>query len=151
MNSISFTQLIPVLQVAIGPVILISGVGLVLMLLTNRLGRSTDRVRQLTREFRETDAGDDRDKLARQIDMLFRRARVIRGAIACAGVSALLATFLVITLFISVLWRLDIGMLVTILFILCLLFLISALAAFMLDVQWTLRALHMELQRNGRG
>jgi hypothetical protein len=36
-------ELIPVLQVAIGPVILISGVGLLLLTLTNRFGRAVDR------------------------------------------------------------------------------------------------------------
>jgi len=35
----TLTQLIPVLQVAIGPVILISGVGLLLLSMTNRYGR----------------------------------------------------------------------------------------------------------------
>jgi hypothetical protein len=35
--------MIPVLQVAIGPVILISGVGLLLLTLTNRYGRTIDR------------------------------------------------------------------------------------------------------------
>ena len=46
-------ELIPVLQVAIGPVILISGVGLLLLTLTNRYGRTIDRARQLMRELRE--------------------------------------------------------------------------------------------------
>lgn len=150
MNSISFTQLIPVLQVAIGPAILISGVGLVLMLLTNRLGRTTDRVRELIREQRDPTT-DHCAMLSRQIGMLFRRARLIRVAIALAGTSALLAAIMVMTLFISVLWQLDIGVLVTLLFMLCLVCLISSLAAFILDVQWTLRALRIELQRNGYG
>ena len=35
----SLNQMFPVLQVAIGPVILISGVGLLLLTMTNRLGR----------------------------------------------------------------------------------------------------------------
>ena len=37
-------QLIPVLQTAIGPMILISGVGLLLLSMTNRLGRVIDRL-----------------------------------------------------------------------------------------------------------
>ena len=44
---------IPVLQVAIGPVILISGIGLLLLTLTNRYGWTIDRSRQLVRELRE--------------------------------------------------------------------------------------------------
>jgi hypothetical protein len=149
MNSIAFSQLIPVLQVAVGPAILISGVGLVLMLLTTRLGRAVDRVRLLARELREATPEQDRQKVSSQIGMLFRRARLIRGAIALAGISALLAALMVITLFISVLWHFEIGMMVSMLFILCLLSLIGSLAAFILDVQWALRALRMELERNG--
>src|SRR4051812_29821403 len=40
-------DLVPTIQVAIGPVILISGVGLLLLSMTNRLGRVIDRARQL--------------------------------------------------------------------------------------------------------
>src|SRR5690242_7175204 len=99
MSVILVQQLIPVLQVAIGPVILISGVGLVLLSLTNRFGRAVDRSRQLGREMR--DAGrDERKKLARQVDVLYRRARLIRLAIILSAVSVLLAAVLIIVLFV---------------------------------------------------
>jgi len=47
MNVPSLHELIPVLQVAIGPVILISGIGLLLLGMTNRYGRTIDRAREL--------------------------------------------------------------------------------------------------------
>ena len=43
----SVAQLLPVLQTAIGPMILISGIGLLLLTMTNRLGRAIDRTRTL--------------------------------------------------------------------------------------------------------
>ena len=43
----SVNQLIPNLQVAIGPVIFISGVGLLLLTMTNRFARVIDRTRSL--------------------------------------------------------------------------------------------------------
>jgi len=52
MPSTPVSELIPVLQVAIGPVILVSGVGLLLLTLTNRYGRTIDRSRQPARELR---------------------------------------------------------------------------------------------------
>jgi Protein of unknown function (DUF2721) len=55
-------ELIPVLQVAIGPVILISGVGLLLLTLTNRYGRTIDRSRLLVGELREC-SEEDRHRL----------------------------------------------------------------------------------------
>ena len=42
--------IVPVLQMATGPVILISGIGLLLLTMTNRLGRAIDRARSLSRE-----------------------------------------------------------------------------------------------------
>jgi hypothetical protein len=46
----SLPTLIPILQLAVGPVILVSGIGLLLVMLTNRFGRIVDRARLLTRE-----------------------------------------------------------------------------------------------------
>jgi len=40
---VTVTELIPVLQVAIGPVVLISGIGLLILSMTNRFGRVIDR------------------------------------------------------------------------------------------------------------
>ncbi|MDR1968151.1 MAG: DUF2721 domain-containing protein, partial [Burkholderiaceae bacterium] len=48
-------ELLPILQVAIGPVILISGIGMLLLTLSNRFGRAVDRSRVLGRELRESD------------------------------------------------------------------------------------------------
>ena len=47
MPFLTLTELIPILQIAVGPVILISGVGLLLLSMTNRLGRAIDRARIL--------------------------------------------------------------------------------------------------------
>ena len=46
----SLANLIPSLQLSIGPVILISGIGLILLSMTNRFGRVIDRARHLTRD-----------------------------------------------------------------------------------------------------
>lgn len=47
MASARIGELVPVQQVAIGPVILISGIGLLLLTVTNRFGRILDRSRIL--------------------------------------------------------------------------------------------------------
>ena len=72
----NLNELIPVLQVATGPVILISGVGLLLLTMTNRLGRTIDRARQLAREVNSPDA--NRTHVAEQVATIYRRARVLR-------------------------------------------------------------------------
>jgi len=52
MASLQLNELVPMLQVAVGPVILISGAGLVLLSLTNRFARAVDRTRELIRQMR---------------------------------------------------------------------------------------------------
>ena len=63
----SLEQIIPELRDAIGPVILISGVGLLLLTMTNRLGRAIDRARQLKAELpRRTEA--EREQVQEQVE-----------------------------------------------------------------------------------
>jgi hypothetical protein len=138
------SELIPVLQVAIGPVILISGVGLLLLTLANRFGRAVDRSRILSRELREA-TGPDRQRLAGQVEILYRRARLIRLSITLAATSVLLASVLIIVLFLTALWKLEVGLLLSLLFICCLLSLICSLGAFLREINLSLGALKLEL------
>ncbi len=138
-------ELIPVLQVAIGPVILISGVGLLLLTLTNRYGRAIDRSRQLMRELRALQ-GADRQRLEGQVEILYRRARLMRLSITLAGVSVLLASVLIIVLFLAALWQAGMGLLISLLFIACMVALIGSLAAFLRDLYLSLGALKLELE-----
>ena len=144
MTTIPVHELIPVLQVAIGPVILISGVGLLLLTLTNRFGRAVDRSRALGREARELSEAQ-RSRLSRQIEILYRRAQLIRWSIIMAALSVLLAAVLIIVLFVAALSRLEAGLMIVLLFICCLLSLIISLLAFIRDIQLSLVALKFEL------
>ena len=137
-------ELIPVLQVAIGPVILISGVGLLLLTLTNRFGRAVDRSRALAREIREA-AEADRARLSGQIEILYRRAALIRLSIIMAATSVLLASVLIIVLFLTALLQAEVGPLISLLFIGCMASLIVSLGAFIRDIHLSLVALKMEL------
>jgi hypothetical protein len=144
MPSTSLHELIPVLQVAIGPVILISGVGLLLLTLTNRYGRTIDRSRHLVRELRECSEAD-RQRLEGQIEILYRRARLIRLSIFLAGVSVLLAAVLIIVLFLTALLKLEVGLFISVLFICGMASLIGSLVAFIRDINLSLVALKLEL------
>src|SRR5450631_2637787 len=98
MSATTLHEIVPVLQVATGPVILISGVGLLLLTMTNRLGRAIDRARQLAREFQHPDQAH-REPMLAQIKIIYRRAKVLRLTITLAGLSVLLAAVLIMTLF----------------------------------------------------
>ena len=144
MPSTPLHQLIPVLQVAVGPVILISGVGLLLLTLTNRYGRTIDRSRQLVRELRELE-GPARQRIEGQIQILYHRARMIRLSILLAGVSVLLASLLIAVLFLTALLHWEVGLLITLLFVACVLSVSASLVAFIREVNLSLAALKLEL------
>jgi hypothetical protein len=152
MNAITLHDLVPVLQIAIGPVILISGVGLVLLSLTNRFGRAADRARQLANELREKGAlpANERRQLDHQVAILFQRARLIQVAVTLAAFSLLMAAVLIITLFLTALCKLEIGLLISLEFITGMVCLILSLVAFLWEVHLSLVALKLELDAAGQ-
>jgi uncharacterized protein DUF2721 len=137
-------DLIPMLQTAIGPVIFISGVGLLLLSMTNRFGRIIDRSRMLAHELKQgTEA--EREIARGQVGILWRRAILIRRAIALAATSVLLAAILMIVLFLAALDRFEAGALVAILFSACLITLIASLVSFIQEINESLSALRLAL------
>lgn len=136
-------QLIPVLQTAIGPMILISGVGLIILSMTNRLGRTADRVRVLAATIETTP--DKAAAISPQLDILWKRARLARTAITLAAMSALAAAVLIIVLFFTALWQIETAWLTATLFVLCMGCLIGSLIGFIKDINQTLAALRLEL------
>ncbi|HEX7598136.1 MAG TPA: DUF2721 domain-containing protein [Polyangia bacterium] len=142
--------MIPLLQTAVGPVILISGVGLLLLSLTNRFGRTVDRSRQLIHETRGANEVD-RPHLAGQIEVLYRRARLIQMAITLAAASALCAAVLIITLFFTALMNWESTVILSLLFMACLLALIACLLTFIMDIHLSLKALKLEMGHHKPG
>ncbi|MBU0482752.1 MAG: DUF2721 domain-containing protein [Proteobacteria bacterium] len=143
-------QIVPVLQLSISPVIVISGAGLVLLSMTNRFGRVIDRARILAQLLR-TDSSSESHQVRSQLLILTRRARLLRVSIALASLSLLLAAFLVIGLFIVALMNLEAASLIIILFISCMSSLILGLLFFIADVNVSLSALQLEteLEKDG--
>jgi len=145
----SLTDLIPTLQLSIGPVILISGVGLILLSITNRFGRVIDRARLLSKELNGA-ADADRARILAELVILSNRANIVRTSIALAALSLLLAAFMIITLFLGILFQLHMAEVIVTLFILCLLSLIFALLLFLSDINLSLKALWLEIPLEGR-
>jgi hypothetical protein len=139
------SELVPVLQIAVGPVILISGVGLLLLSMTNRLGRAIDRARILRGEWTQAEPAVQKRTHA-QLQILWRRADTLRKSIILASLSLLLAACLIITLFAAALLRWDAGGVIVCLFTGCLAALIVSLVLFIWDVNQSLAALRLELE-----
>ena len=144
MSEFGVSELIPVLQTAIGPVILISGVGLLLLTMTNRLGRVIDRARWIDEGYPDLPEDEKAQKRA-QLSVLWRRARMIRLSITLASTSALFAAILIVILFATALLQLEDAWLISLVFVICIMTLIASLLIFIHDINQSLVALRLEL------
>lgn len=137
-------DVIPTLQVAIGPVILISAVGLLLLTTSNRMAHIIDRTRTL-HTARAQANGNMLERHNEQIAILVRRARLIRASIECLALSALCDAVLVGALFFAPLLGERSIWIVGVLFLAALAALIASLALLILDVRKSLNALVVEI------
>jgi len=144
MMPITVNELIPILQVAIGPVVLISGVGLLILSLTNRLGRVIDRGRSLVREMPNVPEAN-RANTARQLQILSRRAGLLQRSIVFAVICVLFAAALIIILFFTAAFQLEDAWLIGILFIGAMGSLIVSLISFLQELNQSLIAYHLDI------
>nr|WP_321467403.1 DUF2721 domain-containing protein [uncultured Desulfobulbus sp.] len=136
-------HIVPILQLAIGPVIVISGVGLLLLSMTNRFGRIIDRSRTLAEKKHHLPA-DNAHNIEEQLDIMMQRARLLRSAIAFVSISLLLDSLLIITLFLVELIGFNGTLMIIAIFICCMLSLIISLLYFIADINVSLAALKIE-------
>jgi len=139
-------ELLPIIQLAITPVILITGLGSLLLTMTNRMARIVDRSRTLAGQVR-AGSPDDRPHAEQQLQIMFRRARFIRLAVTLNTLSIFCAGLLVVFIFVGAIWRLDIAAGIVGLFFASVSFLIAALVAFLRDIFMSLAALRLEVNR----
>jgi hypothetical protein len=147
---VGLRDLAPVLQVAIGPVVVISGVGLLVLSMTNRLGRIVDRARALVRE-RDAAPAVVQGQIVAQLRILQRRAHLVRFAVSHATLCILLIALLIAVLFLAPLFDLEGARLASILFSLSMGTLIASLIAFLREVHVSLSALDIEVEAAMRG
>lgn len=123
---------------------------MIILSLTNRLGRTVDRIRLLSVEYRNS-SGEDLVHILAELKILTKRAKVLRGSNFLAASSVLLVSFIIIGLFASSLFQLNISYLLVALFIASILCLILALFLFIYDIDLTLKALWIELPKQLNG
>jgi hypothetical protein len=122
-----------VIQLAVAPVFLLSGIGIILTVLTNRLARVVDRARRLE-DAVDAAAPDERQQIAAKLRGMARRARLMNRAITLSTLSALLVALVVVTIFLSAFLPFNTTAPIAILFILAMLSLIGALIYFLREV-----------------
>ena len=117
-----------ILTASIAPVIVISGVGLLLLGITNRYGRVIDRARLLVRELSESDPESaQRRHLDDQLRFTNTRAHMLRGSMLYASASVFFVSLTVLSLFAEQLLRFQRDFIALELFALCLISLVISM------------------------
>jgi hypothetical protein len=137
-------QLVPTLQAVISPVVFVSGVGMLVLSMTNRFSHASNRMRALAEAWRKSE--ERRGQITPQIHILNRRLRLLLAAIALGLGSILVTALLIIALFANYLLEAGLRWLIILLFSLSLLALVCSLALFIRDMTLALAALEEELR-----
>jgi hypothetical protein len=131
------------LQACVTPVALISGIGLLLLTITNRFGRTIDRTRHLVAEL-DSGLPSNREVKINEIRILNRRSRLLRSSIAAIIISIIASSLIIPLLFLMILFDYDLKIYGYILFVLSILAIFISSIYFFLDVILSLKALHLE-------
>ena len=134
------------LQACITPVALISGVGLLLLTITNRLGRVVDRIRHLVGEPDKLDENREKNK-ADQIQILLRRGSLLKHSIAWLLTGMISSCLIIPLLFIMNLTDADLKIAGHMLFLLSILSMLISFVYFFRDVQLSLSAIRLEASK----
>lgn len=114
-----------VIQLAVAPVFLLTGVGSFLAVLTNRLARIVDRVRVLRAEDKKLNALEKSE-----LKLLSKRVRLINTATGMCTFSALMVCWVIVALFGFHFFDIDAPMIIAGLFVAAMLSLIVGLLLF---------------------
>ena len=138
-------NLIQSLQAAIAPCIFISGLGLLLLTMTNRLGRSIDRIRTFTAAIKEA-AAQEIPGIRAQIAIIYRRCRLLQTAIGLVATSMFFVSSIMLMLFSALAFNIQLVMLIKIFFAASLVCFILSLIFFFWDVRLSLDSLKIEME-----
>lgn len=130
------------IQLSVAPVFLLSGVGALLNVFTNRLARIVDRARQREAEF-PTASPNRLPFLREALAGLALRARLMSWAISLCTGCALLVCVVIVVLFLDTFFEVNLGPAIAIGFVLAMLCLIAALMCFLHEVFVATKALRI--------
>jgi hypothetical protein len=122
-----------IIQLSVAPVFLLSGVGVMLTVFTNRLARIVDRARALEERLHVTEEVR-KSHIYAELSNLSRRSRWNEGAIALTTVTGLLISLVIVALFVDDIVAVDLSGLVALLFILAMVTFVAAFISFLREV-----------------
>jgi len=133
------------LQSCIAPVALVSGIGLLLLTLTNRLGRTIDRTRNLVTEL-DSNVTKKRNQKETEIRILFRRSNLLKNSIGSIVISIMSSSLIIPVLFFMIFFNYQIKVLGYLFFVVSIVFILISNIYFFLDILISLKALKIEAQ-----
>lgn len=131
-----------IIQLAVAPVFLLTGIGSLLNVFAGRLSRVIDRARRLEAEIPALSARD-RERALEELVILDQRMAVIHWAINGTVAGALFVCVVVALLFVADLVSLEFGRPVAIMFITAMVLLIAGLVLFMVEVSIATRSVRV--------
>lgn len=143
------TDVAHAIQLSLGPVFLLNGLGVLLAMLTSRLARIVDRARVL--EARLPSVGEEETtEIHRVLAVTSRRARLMNRAITLGTMAALLVALVVVLLFATAFVKFPFGASIALVFIVAMLALVGALWCFLIEVRVATAALRIgPTRKNG--
>ena len=126
---VDFVEIPSVIQMAVAPAFLLTGVGAILSVMTARLTRIVDRFRVLHEESKVLS-----EYQKKELDLLILRGRWTHWAIALTTISALFICMLIAMIFISTEVSFNLDQFISILFIMAMTALIFGLLSFLKEV-----------------
>lgn len=139
----TISQFVDFLQSCITPVALISGVGLLLLTITNRFARTIDRTRQLINELNNGEVKNASVK-KEEIKILHQRSNVLRFSIGSMVFSVITSSLIIPLLFFMFLLETDLRIIGYSLFVLSILSILFSCIFFFRDILLSLKAIDLE-------
>lgn len=131
-----------IIQLALAPVFLLTGVGAFLNVCTGRLARIVDRARDITPEI-VASRGAEHDRLVEELRILDRRMGIVDTAILLSVVSAGLVCLVVVFLFAAEVMERGFGRTIALLFIGSMLCQVGAFATFIVEIRLSHRTIRI--------
>lgn len=123
-----------IIETSVAPVFLLAGIAGFLNVMSGRFGRVADLVRAAEKNIAQITSKNEHARTKKEISLLWRRVKVINWAIGFCTASAFLVCSVIVCLFTSELWSVDLKDAVVILFILTMLMLMVALLLSLIEV-----------------
>jgi len=131
-----------VIQLAVAPVFLLSGVSGLLGVLTNRLARIIDRARHLEERAARVEEGEQ-ERIHQELRLLSHRARLINTAVSLCTLCALLICAVIVALFVAAFLVTNLTLVIGLIFTAAMLALFSGLVTFLREIHVATQSLRI--------